>query len=271
MLRKRNAALQARIDRATEDLRERERLLATQAGALERMNAQLLELNEQKSRFLSIVAHDLRNPLTGILLSSQILQEQEDPVEIQRRAVLIAREGAHMESLIGRFLDLSALETGTIRTEPGEFSMARLAGDVAARYADAAARKNLRIVVDAEPDGGRVFADPKFVAAVIDNLLSNALKFSPSGKTVWLRVEDGPSEVRLSVQDEGPGLTEEDRKRLFGRFARLSAQPTGGESSIGLGLSIAKQMVEACGGLIQVESRPGAGATFIVVLPRALA
>jgi signal transduction histidine kinase len=119
----------------------------------------------------------------------------------------------------------------------------------------------------ANPSEGRVFADPKFVFAVLDNLLSNAIKFSPFGSAVTVRVTEFEGRVRIAVRDQGPGLTEADRQRLFGRFSRLSAKPTGGEKSVGLGLSIAKQMVEACGGRIWAESEAGKGATFLVELP----
>ncbi len=264
LLRHRNLALQQRIDLATEDLRDRERLLATQAGVLERMNAQLLELNEQKNQFLAIVAHDLRNPLTSILLTSQLIVEEKDLQEARRRARNIAREGSDMEQLIGRFLDLSALDSGGVKTEPGHLSIPELLETLLQRHRPWAEAKGITIELVANPGEGRVFADPKFASAVLDNLLSNAIKFSPQGKVVAVRVEEVGGEVRVAVQDQGPGLTEADQKRLFGRFSRLSAQPTGGEKSVGLGLSIAKQMVEACGGRIWVESEAGRGATFIV-------
>lgn len=268
LLQNRNLALQRRIDLATEDLRERERMLATQAGVLERMNAQLLELNEQKNQFLAIVAHDLRNPLTSILLTSQLIMEEEDLHEIRRRARNIAREGADMENLIGRFLDLSALDAGGIKTEPGHLSLPDLLEGILQRHRPWAQVKGIRFETVANASEHPVFADPKFVSAVLDNLISNAVKFSPLGSVVVLRVEEAEGQVRVAVQDQGPGFTEADQKRLFGRFSRLSAQPTGGEKSVGLGLSIARQMVEACGGRIWVESEAGKGATFMVAFPR---
>jgi len=266
-LRQRNLALQRRVDLATEELRDRERLLATQAGSLERMNSQLLELNEQKNRFLGIVAHDLRNPLTSILLTSQLIEEEVDLQEIRRRAQNITREGAGMESLIGTFLDLAALETGDVRTEPGPLAVAQALAGLLQRHGPSAEAKGISLVRDFGNTQGRVFADAKFVSAVLDNLLSNAIKFSPRDSVVTIRLEEHHGQVRVAIQDQGPGLTEADRRELFGRFARLSARPTGGEPSVGLGLSIAKQMVEACGGRIWVESEPGQGATFLVELP----
>jgi signal transduction histidine kinase len=101
---------------------------------------------------------------------------------------------------------------------------------------------------------------------VLENLISNAVKYSPPGKNIFVRLRQQSGAIRLEVQDEGPGLSGEDQKKLFGKFARLSAKPTGGEHSTGLGLSIVKKMVEALTGRVWCESEPGRGATFIVEL-----
>jgi signal transduction histidine kinase len=112
-----------------------------------------------------------------------------------------------------------------------------------------------------------VAIDPILMVQVLENLLSNAVKYSPPGKSIFIRVKKEASAVRLEVEDQGPGLSAEDQKKLFGKFARLSAKPTGGENSTGLGLSIVKKMVEAMNGQVWCESQPGRGATFILMLP----
>jgi signal transduction histidine kinase len=104
---------------------------------------------------------------------------------------------------------------------------------------------------------------------VLDNLVSNVVKYSPHGTRAYVRVKRNAEAVRVEVQDEGEGISPEDMKKLFGKFARLSAQPTGGEHSTGLGLSIVKKMVEAMNGKVWCESEFGNGATFIVELPQA--
>ena len=101
----------------------------------------------------------------------------------------------------------------------------------------------------------------------MDNLISNAIKFSPAASTVYIRAKPIEEGWRLEVQDQGPGLSDEDKQRLFQHFARLSARPTGGEQSTGLGLAITRRIVEAHGGTIGVNSTPGKGATFWVKLP----
>ena len=109
--------------------------------------------------------------------------------------------------------------------------------------------------------------DPSVTVQVIENLVSNAVKYSPPGKNIFVRLLQPAEAIRCEVQDEGPGLSAEDQKKLFGKFARLSAKPTGGEHSTGLGLSIVKKMVEAMNGRVWCESELGKGATFVVQFP----
>jgi len=109
-----------------------------------------------------------------------------------------------------------------------------------------------------------VLADATVLTQVIENLVSNAVKYSPPGRNICVRLLKSPERARCQVRDEGPGLSAEDQKKLFGKFARLSAKPTGGEHSTGLGLSIVKKMVEAMNGKVWCESELGKGATFIV-------
>lgn len=112
-------------------------------------------------------------------------------------------------------------------------------------------------------------ADPNVLTQVLENLVSNAVKYSPPDRSIFVRLKQLPGTVRFEVQDEGPGLSAEDQQKLFGKFARLTAKPTGDETSTGLGLSIVKRMVEAMNGEVWCESEAGQGATFIVELPAA--
>ena len=252
-----------RQQRNEERLRIREALLAE-------ANQRLLEANEQKNHFLGIVAHDLRNPLNGILLAAQLLEEEDDLERVGATARKIHGEGMEMSALIGRFLDIARIDSGEMRAEPEPCDLADLVRHIVGRHLGRSQQKGIAFAFRIPESGTGIHADPKFVKEVLDNLVSNALKFSPPGSTITLRLEAGPEEVVASVEDQGPGLTEEDKARLFGRFARLSAQPTGGEKSTGLGLSIAKHMIEATGGRIWVDSRPGEGASFRIALPKGL-
>ena len=131
--------------------------------------------------------------------------------------------------------------------------------------AEGASKKQIGIRLDGSPVV--VTGDPGAIEQVVENVVSNAVKFSPHGSTVVVRVALDGGAGLVDVEDEGPGVTEADRARLFAKFARLSARPTGGESSTGLGLSIVKTLTEAMGGQVSLESPPGRGARFRVRLP----
>jgi signal transduction histidine kinase len=153
-----------------------------------------------------------------------------------------------------------------------EIDLAFAAQCVTADYRNRAAQKNITLHFSSTMEKGIVIADEMATYQVIENIVSNAVKYSPHGKSVYVHVEPStanPDFLRLSVRDEGEGISAKDMERLFGKFARLSAQPTGGEHSTGLGLSIVKKMVEAMNGRVWCESEVGKGATFIVELPSA--
>jgi len=134
-------------------------------------------------------------------------------------------------------------------------------------YQHVAGRKQIRIVYSSAPEVPFVWTDRVAIAAVLDNLLSNAVKYSYPGKSVWVQVYGEVDSAVCCVRDEGPGLSQEDQAKLFQRGVRLSAQPTGGEPSLGYGLAVAKEMVKKLGGELWCESQLGAGATFCVRLP----
>jgi signal transduction histidine kinase len=135
-------------------------------------------------------------------------------------------------------------------------------------YRPQAQAKHQTLHCSLPPGGLTVLADRDATLQVLDNLISNAIKYSPHAKEIQVHLLSRDGHARLEVRDEGPGLTEADKSQLFGKFARLSARPTGDEASTGLGLSIVKRMVEASHGRIWCESEPGQGATFIVEWPR---
>jgi two-component system sensor histidine kinase/response regulator len=136
------------------------------------------------------------------------------------------------------------------------------------RHQTAASVKQMRLLFTPPRRAPEVRADREAACQVLDNLVSNAIKFSAPGRNVTLRLEDGPGQwVTLVVEDEGPGFSEEDKTKMFRRYGRLTARPTGGEPTTGLGLSIVKRLVATMNGRIAVESQPGQGAGFFVRLP----
>lgn len=249
-------------NRLRRELTERRRVEAELRGARDRLE----ELNGEKSRLLDMAAHDLRNPLTGVMLSLEAV-DTDDRAERRRVIGEVAVLTRHMVQLIGDLLDVQMLENGSRVYHLEPVDAAEIADEVVRENRFAAGRK--RITVHIVPSGRpcRMRADARALRQVIDNLLSNALKYSPIGGAVWISLQPGEPLVRLLVRDEGPGISPADVPRLFTKYGRLGARPTAGESSVGLGLSIVHQLVEGMGGRIRCETELGRGATFIVELP----
>jgi signal transduction histidine kinase len=195
-----------------------------------------------------------------------------------------------MLALIEKLLDVNAIERGTANLHLETLDVSAIARASLERFQAAAAAKNITLRLSVEGIS-TAFADHNYTEQVLDNLISNAIKYSPEGKDVLVRVRQekdsremiankvhnngetalhSSSRLRLEVHDEGPGLSDKDKAKLFGTFMRLSALPTGGEQSIGLGLSIVKKLVEAMNGKVWCESEHGKGAMFIVELPQEL-
>lgn len=243
---------------------------------VEQRTKALVALNNEKNEFLGIAAHDLKNPLAGILSSAEILQRYyADDAEVKRFVDMIMSASDQMMKIISNLLDVNRLESGKMMLNLNPISLAVIE-PIVEEYQQRASRKG--IVVHYESSADRplpvVLADEQALWQLVDNLVSNAVKYSPHWKSVWVRLlrqtnESGTLVGRIEVKDEGPGISEEDKKRMFGKFERLTAQPTGGENSTGLGLSIVKKLVEMQNGHIWCESELGKGATFIVELPLA--
>jgi two-component system, sensor histidine kinase and response regulator len=236
---------------------------------LKHARQQLREINDEKNEFMGIAAHDLRNPLGAVKgYAEMILEEPEMPRhELEDGAQRIREAAARMLEMVQNLLDANRIERGEMKLELTPTDLGRLISTVVEAQRPRAAAKQQQLHLQIEGAGVQVNVDPNVTLQVLENLVSNAVKYSPVGKNIFARLKPAPRAVRIEVQDEGPGLSAEDQKKLFGKFARLSAKPTGGEHSTGLGLSIVKRMVEAMNGKVWCESEPGRGATFIVELP----
>lgn len=236
---------------------------------LVRQSALLEQLNAEKNEFLGIAAHDLKNPIYNITMLAKILRDEEDisKEDLSEYSGDIVRTSEGMLELIGNLLDINAIEQGKVKFDIRDVDISRLAKDAAKNYGAKARDKDIELV--GEIADGKICAKADFQAAsqTIDNLLSNAVKYSPYGKKVFIRAKQENEFAVIEIEDQGPGFTEEDKKKLFGKFERLSAQPTGNEHSTGLGLSIVKKYVDAMKGEIECVSETGKGAKFIVKLP----
>lgn len=242
--------------------------------ALKRAHDELKQLAEDRDELLGILTHDLKNHLGGMDMSAQLLRDRTEAMadpKLRLMAENISHSSSQMLAFVKEFLANASADHGlNLKTE--SISLKDAASRVVQQHREAAKRKQLVFQMALEGDGALVQADPAALNQVLDNLLSNAIKFSPPGKQIRVAVcSPGTRYVECQVQDEGPGFSENDKVRMFRRYSRLSARPTGGEPSTGLGLSIVKKLVLAMRGELACESTPGQGARFAFRLPRAAA
>ncbi|MCS6809271.1 MAG: ATP-binding protein, partial [Candidatus Kapabacteria bacterium] len=303
-IQRQNEILEEQVRLRTEELMQANEYIQRQNVQLHDQNialelaiAELAELNREKSEFLGIVAHDLKNPLTGIMLSVQLIERyrkrmSDTELGDMLRKIYVSAE--RMFGIVKNLLDINAIESGKFTFAIEAVSLCDIAHSAIEDYRSRAAAKDIRLIYETYPESQHTaflaLCDKAAVAQIVDNLVSNAVKYSPRGKQVWVRVYDCSPEdlekklveqgipltralpsgtIIVAVQDEGPGISDADKAKLFGRFVKLSARPTGDEDSTGLGLSIVKKMVEAMNGTVWCESEYGKGATFLVALPRA--
>jgi signal transduction histidine kinase len=264
-LQQANAGLEERVRQRTRELTQANERLAAQSE-------QLRHANRFKSEILGTVAHDLKNPLGVILGRAEMLSELLDakplPKEAADAQIAHIRESAkRLTAMVDTLIADAMSDALDIRIRREPIDLSRLVAEAAAANRPLAERKEQTIRLAQAPDV-TVMGDEDRLGEAIDNLVSNAIKYSPKGAAIDVTVERRDGQVSVAVRDRGPGLSREDMSRLFGRFQRLSAQPTGGETSTGLGLSIAKRIVELHGGTIEATSEgQGKGATFEILLP----
>ncbi|MAT38461.1 MAG: hypothetical protein CL946_02525 [Ectothiorhodospiraceae bacterium] len=227
------------------------------------------QANLVKTELLSIASHDLKNPISMILGFAELIKARENlDDDVKELVAIIAREGKRMFELVTELLDSTAIEMGKLELDIGEYDAVELVKQIVDIYSTSAARKRQQIHLQADGAAGyHVQVDESRILQVFDNLISNAVKYSPFDRSIYISFERVDGHVRINFTDEGPGLTEKDKQRVFDRFHKLSAKTTGGETSTGIGLSIVKQIVELHNGKVWVESQYGEGCTFTVELP----
>jgi len=258
--------------RLEERVRERTRELTSANERLDQQWKALRRTNEFKNEVLGTVAHDLRNPLGVILGRTELMNEfvamEPPPVEkLKDQLGHIRLSAGQMTELVNDLISDAMMDAHNIAIRYERVDLAPILGEIVTANRALAEKKEQTIQVISPP---HQFwnCDRDRLREAVDNLVSNAIKYSPRGGRIELRMSVEGDTAVIAVCDEGAGLSREDLSRLFGRFQRLSAKPTGGESSTGLGLSIVKRIVELHGGGINAESPgPGRGSTFTIRLP----
>lgn len=232
-------------------------------------NSDLTDLNRQKNEFLNIAAHDLKNPLSIICGYADLLRDLESPTleQIRSQASEILRSGNHMLDIIRNILDVRAIEDGHKRLAKQRCSIQETIQHLLTDYSAAANRKNINLIYPVSTHPPEVWADPSATYQALDNLVSNAVKYTPEGGTITIGISSSNSMVTIGVRDTGPGLSDEDQSLLWGKFVRLTPRPTGGETTNGLGLWIVRRLVDEMGGASFCHSILGEGSVFGVRLP----
>lgn len=245
--------------------------LSEEKVGLVRALEQVKAVSREKSDILDIVVHDLKNPLNAIIGLSEMIQNGAElglhPADYQKFGAEIRNSATRMSGLVRNLLNIHALESGSITINTMPLNISVIADFIAADYRARATAKGLTLH-SSPPISDMVMADEVFCHQIIENLLSNAIKYSPQGKNIWLETVLKGDCVSFSVKDEGPGISEEDQAKMFQKFTRLSALPTAGEDSTGLGLSIVKKFAEKMNARVRCESELGHGTTFFVEFPR---
>ncbi|WP_440999433.1 sensor histidine kinase [Fodinibius sp. SL11] len=248
--------------------------LANMQRKLTKKTAELERMNKLKNKMLGMAAHDLRNPLTIIQNYALFLIEDHEENKIftddQFELVKEIKESSeYMVQIIEDMLDISAIESGSISLEKKDEDIGKLIERTVSLNRPTATKKDISIITSLPDLPINKEVDAHKFQQVLDNLISNSIKYSQLGSeiTVGIEVQNESSAITIFVKDEGQGIPKDELEDLFVPFAKISSKPTAGEKSTGLGLAIAKKIVEAHDGEIEVESEVGEGTTFFVNIP----
>jgi signal transduction histidine kinase len=243
--------------------------LARQKKVLQLQNNELENLHEQKNRFIGMLAHDLRNPISGITYYCKFLLEEGQKLTAEQRQIIssVEESGLFMLNMVNDLLDISHIESGNMNLTLEPVNLQVLMNDIVNLNALFAKEKQIVIDLEASTAGVSALLDAHKLRQVLNNLLSNAVKFSHAGTRIEVECACNGQELLFRVKDQGQGIPEEEKEKLFKAFQRTSVMSTAGEKSTGLGLFISARIVEAHGGELKVNSSPGVGSEFYFSLP----
>jgi len=227
------------------------------------------QAEELKSTFVSVVSHELKTPVALIKGYAETLRREDadwDRQTVQESLGVIAEEADHLAHLIDNLLEASRIQAGGLKLEPTDVHLPRLAEKVIAGFRTQTAIHKFEL--DFGPDFPSVWGDPERLGEVLSNLVSNAVKYSPDGGTIWVGGRADQTGVTVYVADEGIGIAPEDQERIFDRFYRVDSGLRRRTEGTGLGLYLVKAIIEAHGGRVWIESMPGKGSIFMFTLPR---
>ena len=252
--------------------------ISSQKSSLEKINQELADkndkliaLDQEKNHLMGVVAHDLRSPINqvrGVLEIIKLTTDGSNEEQIQHVNIAI-NSLLRLDKMINRILDVNALEQDEGQINLNKLDIANILDPIVDSSKQIASAKKINIVKDIPYNLYYAHLDENYATQIFENLISNAVKFSPFHKNIFVRLSNQQDTIKVIIQDEGPGFAKEDLKKIFGKFQKLSAKPTAGEASTGLGLSIVKKYVDLMEGEILLESEFGKGAKFTVKFKKA--
>ncbi len=247
--------------------KESNMILSKALNDVSRLNNQLHNLHIEKNSLMGIVAHDLKNPIQSILSSAKLINSNKnEPEFVDEMLDNIKDQSKRMVNLINTLLDYRSIEDGNIKLKISNFSISEITSKLIKNMEVFAVNKGINIINDSGDEDHFIKTDFILLYQVLENLTANSIKFSPEGKNVFIKFTKDKDNFIFEIIDEGPGFTNEDKEKLYTNFAKLSAKPTGNESSTGLGLSIVKKLCNILDADIKLDSMPGSGAKFSITL-----
>lgn len=233
------------------------------------VNKKLTRFNTDKDNFLNVAAHDLKSPVNNILGLISLINMQKGNISPEQAEYILHIQHlcSNMQNLIGNLLDIGKIEGGVMEFKPEAVNVSEFMKEHLDDFKEHAATKHISLILEDHTPNSCVVTDRSALQRISENLISNALKFSPPHTRVIIRIEQTNHHLKMEVQDHGQGIQPDEINLLFRKFQKLSTRPTGGEGSSGLGLSIVKELVTALNGKISVTSEVNKGTTFSVELP----
>ena len=260
--------LQARADEIHQANIELDQRVTERTAELTAALERLRQLDARKSEFFANVSHELRTPLTLILAPLDDRLGQDVTPDERRLLDGLRRNAARLLRLIDDLLDLSRIDAGQLRLDLASVDLGAMARQLGTLFAGVAKVRGLTLVVEGLEATHDLWGDSHRLDSALSNLLGNAFKFTPPGGTVTLRIEQTEVEVKVTVNDTGPGIAAVDLPRIFERYYQAEESPARGAGGVGIGLALARNLAELHGGRLEAASAPGLGATFTLTLPR---
>jgi two-component system sensor histidine kinase/response regulator len=232
---------------------------------------QLEKVVREKNRLLEIVAHDLKNPLSGIQFAASMLSENAALPEASRDHLVnsILDSAKRAFEIVAGLLETRGLEEAKASIVKDTVCLREHTVKAVKNFSQHVRRKNMSLTLNGDSQGINVLGESRSLQCCVENLISNAIKFSPRESNVTVSIERTPQSGIFRIEDEGPGILDEEVSLLFGKFTRLSARPTAGEASTGMGLHIVHELVSVMGGSVSYQRRQNGGACFVIELPLA--